>query len=252
MLSTSPALSTASSYACSGDPRDLHSFPTRRSSDLAGAQAHPPFHVAQRIAHQRQRGRVGDHAERAGRLRTDRPGFVLDRSEEHTSELQSPMYLVCRLLLEKKKKKQQNHDITRDSHMRVACCRHHLHSLLLLLMHAPETPEIYTLSLHDALPIWPARRRTHHSTSRSASRTSGSEAGSAIMPSERVACARIGQASSWTRMARAATDSECGNRPSARATCVRTSRSGCVASVVNGSRKTGSCNRPANSTTRGR
>src|SRR5437762_6986249 len=30
------------------------------------------------------------------------------RSEEHTSELQSPMYLVCRLLLEKKKKKNKN------------------------------------------------------------------------------------------------------------------------------------------------
>src|SRR5437764_15365027 len=30
---------------------------------------------------------------------------VSGRSEEHTSELQSPMYLVCRLLLEKKKKK---------------------------------------------------------------------------------------------------------------------------------------------------
>src|SRR5437879_6227810 len=29
----------------------------------------------------------------------------LQRSEEHTSELQSPMYLVCRLLLEKKKNK---------------------------------------------------------------------------------------------------------------------------------------------------
>src|SRR5437762_11695141 len=29
---------------------------------------------------------------------------VARRSEEHTSELQSPMYLVCRLLLEKKKK----------------------------------------------------------------------------------------------------------------------------------------------------
>src|SRR6266487_6027356 len=28
------------------------------------------------------------------------------RSEEHTSELQSPVHLVCRLLLEKKKKKQ--------------------------------------------------------------------------------------------------------------------------------------------------
>src|SRR2546426_7768646 len=32
----------------------------------------------------------------------------LDRSEEHTSELQSPCNLVCRLLLEKKKKKKQN------------------------------------------------------------------------------------------------------------------------------------------------
>src|SRR5437763_6552897 len=30
------------------------------------------------------------------------------RSEEHTSELQSPMYLVCRLLLEKKKNKRQS------------------------------------------------------------------------------------------------------------------------------------------------
>src|SRR5437879_10093171 len=32
----------------------------------------------------------------------------IERSEEHTSELQSPMYLVCRLLLEKKKKIIQN------------------------------------------------------------------------------------------------------------------------------------------------
>src|SRR4051794_20908038 len=31
------------------------------------------------------------------------------RSEEHTSELQSPVHLVCRLLLEKKKKKHQQH-----------------------------------------------------------------------------------------------------------------------------------------------
>src|SRR3712207_7239484 len=31
------------------------------------------------------------------------------RSEEHTSELQSRQYLVCRLLLEKKKKKYQKH-----------------------------------------------------------------------------------------------------------------------------------------------
>src|SRR5437763_9159490 len=32
------------------------------------------------------------------------------RSEEHTSELQSPMYLVCRLLLEKKKKETKKDD----------------------------------------------------------------------------------------------------------------------------------------------
>src|SRR5947209_8977428 len=31
--------------------------------------------------------------------------YVMDRSEEHTSELQSRQYLVCRLLLEKKNKK---------------------------------------------------------------------------------------------------------------------------------------------------
>src|SRR5436189_4355400 len=36
------------------------------------------------------------------------------RSEEHTSELQSPMYLVCRLLLEKKKKTKQKKKDARD------------------------------------------------------------------------------------------------------------------------------------------
>src|SRR5437879_9691154 len=40
------------------------------------------------------------------RLRVDF-GDRASRSEEHTSELQSPMYLVCRLLLEKKNKDNQ-------------------------------------------------------------------------------------------------------------------------------------------------
>src|SRR5438876_6834570 len=31
------------------------------------------------------------------------PKYAVERSEEHTSELQSPVHLVCRLLLEKKK-----------------------------------------------------------------------------------------------------------------------------------------------------
>src|SRR3712207_7333223 len=47
--------------------------------------------------------------------------FALDphtvaRSEEHTSELQSRQYLVCRLLLEKKKKKNTNVSIRHTSH----------------------------------------------------------------------------------------------------------------------------------------
>src|SRR5690348_17397967 len=44
------------------------------------------------------------HYLRQARWAAERLGFA-DRSEEHTSELQSPVHLVCRLLLEKKKKK---------------------------------------------------------------------------------------------------------------------------------------------------
>src|SRR2546429_3191738 len=40
---------------------------------------------------------------------TDRPAW---RSEEHTSELQSRLHLVCRLLLEKKKKKTTQKTLT--------------------------------------------------------------------------------------------------------------------------------------------
>ena len=43
--------------------------------------------------------------------------WISVRSEEHTSELQSPMYLVCRLLLEKKKKKKQNDENERIKEM---------------------------------------------------------------------------------------------------------------------------------------
>src|SRR5947209_15725518 len=39
------------------------------------------------------------------------PPWSIARSEEHTSELQSRQYLVCRLLLEKKKKKRYGHSI---------------------------------------------------------------------------------------------------------------------------------------------
>src|SRR5687767_15597181 len=45
------------------------------------------------------------------------------RSEEHTSELQSLAYLVCRLLLEKKKKKKRREDVeeTNESRGREVC-----------------------------------------------------------------------------------------------------------------------------------
>src|SRR3712207_6969911 len=39
------------------------------------------------------------------------------RSEEHTSELQSRQYLVCRLLLEKKKQHTPQPDVTRSTHI---------------------------------------------------------------------------------------------------------------------------------------
>src|SRR2546426_11278244 len=44
------------------------------------------------------RSSLSHHSQRCGR------GVLAQRSEEHTSELQSPCNLVCRLLLEKKKK----------------------------------------------------------------------------------------------------------------------------------------------------
>src|SRR5690625_8017790 len=74
--------------------RDLHSFPTRRSSDLHGHRA-----LEYRI-----RGRSASPGIRADSC-IYTPVDRAARSEEHTSELQSRGHLVCRLLLEKKKKR---------------------------------------------------------------------------------------------------------------------------------------------------
>src|SRR5205807_7636302 len=49
------------------------------------------------------------------RIRFQNVYMLRRRSEEHTSELQSPCNLVCRLLLEKKKDEQRNHNVYRDS-----------------------------------------------------------------------------------------------------------------------------------------
>src|SRR5438105_9239270 len=73
----------------SGAPRHLHSFPTRRSSDLVALELFgvPPGELELLV-------RQDDLAGVADRL---------GRSEEHTSELQSRVELGGRLLLEKKK-----------------------------------------------------------------------------------------------------------------------------------------------------
>src|SRR5690348_17916828 len=53
-------------------------------------------------------GTFRDVAAEAGVAALNRPGEGVSRSEEHTSELQSPVHLVCRLLLEKKKENTQH------------------------------------------------------------------------------------------------------------------------------------------------
>src|SRR5438445_7584246 len=44
---------------------------------------------------------------------------ICERSEEHTSELQSRQYLVCRLLLEKKKKQNTHHTIQANANCKI-------------------------------------------------------------------------------------------------------------------------------------
>src|SRR2546426_3739041 len=70
------------------------------------------------------RDRRGARRHRDGQLQVDREDRRLrsrTRSEEHTSELQSPCNLVCRLLLEKKKKK--NHLLLIASTLMTQCER---------------------------------------------------------------------------------------------------------------------------------
>src|SRR5256885_12724959 len=61
------------------------------------------FQRAPHQAHQPQRERCESHGGHDGDVAAGIAGTAVLRSEEHTSELQSPCNLVCRLLLEKKK-----------------------------------------------------------------------------------------------------------------------------------------------------
>src|SRR5476649_1205428 len=114
------------------------------------------------------------------------------RSEEHTSELQSHSDLVCRLLLEKKKKKDAQRSLsvnnkTQTENQPVAKLQSNLHMLnygglivgvtvvgdviqFFFFFNDTATTEIYTLSLHDALPIfWSPRAARRRASSPAAS-----------------------------------------------------------------------------------
>src|SRR6185369_10767275 len=94
-------------------------------------------------------------------MRSRKDGLIINvsswaRSEEHTSELQSHLNLVCRLLLEKKNNfavvvgaHHEDDVLDRDDDQQsVNDQRQHV-----FFFNDTATTEIYTLSLHDALPI---------------------------------------------------------------------------------------------------
>src|SRR5690606_41799984 len=99
---------------CARDHRDLHSFPTRRSSDLL-ARIFQREECRVLVAEGGQAALEACRQHRVDVVLTDlmmpsmsgidliRALSTVARSEEHTSELQSRENLVCRLLLEKKK-----------------------------------------------------------------------------------------------------------------------------------------------------
>src|SRR5690606_41736194 len=104
-------------FYCVRVHRALHSFPTRRSSDLvvvvhfcyvvAGGLVQPSVETVPEGPGLRAGDDVDGVGEVAGgfaKLVEVESGVVMEdeRSEEHTSELQSRENLVCRLLLEKK------------------------------------------------------------------------------------------------------------------------------------------------------
>src|SRR5205814_8996852 len=106
----------SSSLQCHPPPRALHSFPTRRSSDLVSASAtgwpqlccqsaesRPSISFMKRLI-RLGHWPSGSTSSRELLTTSGRRVRRCSRSEEHTSELQSLRHLVCRLLLEKKNK----------------------------------------------------------------------------------------------------------------------------------------------------
>src|SRR5687768_17822199 len=74
------------------------------SCDRGGQSAQKRDHFGNAVASQGAKSTVP----KTRLLFREERAHALGRSEEHTSELQSRLHLVCRLLLEKKKKKKKN------------------------------------------------------------------------------------------------------------------------------------------------
>src|SRR6266566_321906 len=132
--------------------------------------------------------------------------FHQGRSEEHTSELQSPCNLVCRLLLEKKKNSKQAASASASRYYNpgktstdtsrgltavnvpvlstTSVSTRSSTSSAFFFFNDTATTEIYTLSLHDALPIsfhgqnhstrQPVRLRRSHRRDRKSTRLNSS------------------------------------------------------------------------------
>src|SRR5205085_10765309 len=104
-------------FYCPPPHPDLHSFPTRRSSDLRSQVLVRQWTLSTALYYRSPgaRSAIPGHQNKVSTLYCDRFFHILItiptilRSEEHTSELQSQSNLVCRLLLEKKKKQSYIH-----------------------------------------------------------------------------------------------------------------------------------------------
>src|SRR5436309_11569773 len=96
--------------SCTVHLRALHSFPTRRSSDLRRGTKDYRAHTGRKLRGNRRGARasvvprlpVPPRIQIQAARAASAVCRVVFRSEEHTSELQSRENLVCRLLLEKK------------------------------------------------------------------------------------------------------------------------------------------------------
>src|SRR5699024_11959088 len=106
-----PIVSFSACYCCCADCRP-HSFPTRRSSDLPttrGSRYAAPMSPPDRptLVNRNANRPLVETTRKSEASATTAPApaatpWMEERSEEHTSELQSRFDLVCRLLLEKK------------------------------------------------------------------------------------------------------------------------------------------------------